>query len=64
MVEKTLRSRPTAAQARAANVTATQLGRVGGNRLAIKMRAKAIDASLDELHDAWWNSIACAMGPA
>jgi phosphoribosylformylglycinamidine (FGAM) synthase-like enzyme len=48
-------------EAKAANVTATKIGTVGGNRLTIKTRGLSIDASLEELHDLWWNSIARAM---
>ena len=49
------------AQAKSANVAVTKLGAVGGNRLTIKTSSQAIDAALDQLHDAWWNSIARIM---
>jgi phosphoribosylformylglycinamidine synthase len=48
-------------QAKSANVTATQLGKVGGARLLIKTKSSQIDSLLETLHDAWWNSIARAM---
>jgi phosphoribosylformylglycinamidine synthase len=49
------------AEAKSANMTATKIGTVGGGRLTIKTKTQSIDASLDDLHDAWWNSIARAM---
>jgi phosphoribosylformylglycinamidine synthase len=49
------------AEAKSANVKATKIGTVGGERLSIKTETTLIDASLEELHDAWWNSIAKAM---
>jgi phosphoribosylformylglycinamidine synthase len=49
------------AQTKSANVTTTRIGTVGGSRLTIKAKGKSIDAPLEELHDAWWNSIARTM---
>jgi phosphoribosylformylglycinamidine synthase len=49
------------AQAESANLTAAKLGTVGGTRLTIKTKSQSLDAALDELHDAWWNSIARLM---
>jgi phosphoribosylformylglycinamidine synthase len=49
------------AQAKSANITATKIGTVGGSRLTIKTKNKSIEAPLEELHDAWWNSIARTM---
>jgi phosphoribosylformylglycinamidine synthase subunit PurL len=48
-------------QAKSANVSAMKIGTVGGARLVIKAKSATIDANLEQLHDAWWNSIARAM---
>ena len=41
---------------------AKQRGKVGGDKLTVKTAAGEFSAPLTELHDAWWNSIARAMG--
>jgi hypothetical protein len=38
-----------------------QIGKVGGDKLAIKTAAGEFSTPLAELHDAWWNSIARVM---
>jgi phosphoribosylformylglycinamidine synthase len=48
-------------RAKLMGVPAAQIGRVGGDRLAIKTATGEFSAPLAELHDAWWNSIARAM---
>ncbi len=48
-------------RAKLMGVPAAQIGRVGGDQLTIKTAAGEFSASLAELHDAWWNSIARAM---
>ena len=42
-------------------VPAMQIGKVGGDKLTVKTVAGEFSATLNELHDAWWNSIARAM---
>ncbi|HTV63512.1 MAG TPA: phosphoribosylformylglycinamidine synthase subunit PurL [Verrucomicrobiae bacterium] len=42
-------------------VPAVQIGKVGGNHLAIKTPIAEFSAPLADLHDIWWNSIARAM---
>jgi phosphoribosylformylglycinamidine synthase len=49
------------AEAAKLGVPAMRLGVVGGNQLAIKTTAGEFSASVAELHDPWWNSIARAM---
>ncbi len=48
-------------RAKLMGVPAIQIGKVGGDKLAIKTVAGEFSAPLAELHDAWWNSIARAM---
>ena len=48
-------------RARLMGVPAIQIGKVGGDKLAIKTATGEFIAPLAELHDAWWNSIARAM---
>jgi len=48
-------------RAKLMGVPAVQIGKVGGDKLAIKTVAGEFSAPLAELHDAWWNSIARAM---
>ncbi len=48
-------------RAKLMGVPAVSIGRVGGDQLAIKTAAGEFSAPLNELHDAWWNSIARAM---
>ncbi len=48
-------------RAKLMGVPAMQIGKVGGDKLAIKTVAGEFSAPLSELHDAWWNSIARAM---
>jgi phosphoribosylformylglycinamidine synthase len=48
-------------RAKLMGVPAVQIGKVGGDKLTIKTGDKDFSASLTELHDAWWNSIARAM---
>jgi hypothetical protein len=43
-------------------VPAMPIGTVGGTKLAFKTSDGEFSASLSELHDRWWNSIARAMG--
>ena len=43
------------------NYPAIQTGKVGGDKLTVKTAGGEFAAPLTELHDAWWNSIACAM---
>ena len=42
-------------------VPAVQIGKVGGDQLAIKTGADEFSVPVTELHDAWWNSIARVM---
>jgi phosphoribosylformylglycinamidine synthase len=49
------------AQAKILGVPATQIGKVGGDKLAIKTATGEYTAPLAELHDLWWNAIARAM---
>jgi phosphoribosylformylglycinamidine synthase len=49
-------------RARLMGVPAIQIGKVGGDKLTVKTAAGEFSAPLTELHDAWWNSIARAMG--
>ena len=48
-------------RARLMGVPASQIGKVGGDKLTMKTTAGEFSAPLAELHDAWWNSIARAM---
>jgi phosphoribosylformylglycinamidine synthase len=48
-------------RAKLMGVPAVQIGKVGGDKLTVKTVAGEFFASLTELHDAWWNSIARAM---
>jgi phosphoribosylformylglycinamidine synthase len=48
-------------RAKLMGVLAIQIGKVGGDKLAIKIASGEISAPVAELHDAWWNSIARAM---
>ena len=48
-------------RAKLMGVPAMPIGRVGGDRLAIKTTVGEFSAPLAGLHDAWWNSIARAM---
>ncbi|MGD1088451.1 MAG: phosphoribosylformylglycinamidine synthase subunit PurL [Verrucomicrobiota bacterium] len=48
-------------RARLMGVPAIQIGKVGGDRLTIKIANGEFNAPLAELHDAWWHSIARAM---
>ena len=48
-------------RAKLLGVPAIQIGKVGGDKLAIKIVSAEFSAPLTELHDAWWNSIARAM---
>jgi len=48
-------------RAKLMGVPAAQIGKVGGDKLAIKTAAGEFAALLAELYDAWWNSIARAM---
>ena len=50
------------AQARILEIGATKLGVVGGEKLQIKTAAGNLTWDVAELHDAWHNSIARAMG--
>jgi phosphoribosylformylglycinamidine synthase len=50
-----------AERAKLMGVTATQIGKVGGDQLSIKTPAGEFSAPVSELHDAWWNAIARAM---
>jgi phosphoribosylformylglycinamidine synthase subunit PurL len=49
------------AEAAKLGVPATRLGVVGGDTLTLKTAAGEFSASVAELHDPWWNSIARAM---
>jgi hypothetical protein len=48
-------------RAKLMGVPAAQIGKVGGDKLTVKTTGGEFTAPLTELHDAWWNSIACAM---
>ena len=48
-------------QAKVSRVPAIRLGVVGGNTLKIRLSSRELVWELAELHDLWWNSIACAM---
>jgi phosphoribosylformylglycinamidine synthase len=48
-------------RAKLMGIPAMQIGKVGGDKLAIKTAAGEFSAPLAELHDAWWNAIARAM---
>jgi len=49
------------AQAKILGVPAAVIGKVGGTTLQIKSGSQSLSASVAELHDGWWNSIARAM---
>jgi phosphoribosylformylglycinamidine synthase subunit PurL len=49
------------AEAKVAGVPALKIGVVGGETLSIKAGAIRVSATVSELHDGWWNSIARAM---
>jgi phosphoribosylformylglycinamidine synthase len=49
-------------RAKLMGVPAMPIGTVGGTKLAFKTSDGEFSASLSELHDRWWNSIARAMG--
>jgi len=49
------------AEANKLGVPAMRLGTVGGDKLTIRTAAVEFSASVAELHDPWWNSIARAM---
>jgi phosphoribosylformylglycinamidine synthase len=48
-------------RAKLLGVPAMQIGKVGGDKLTIKIANEEFSVPLTELHDAWWNSIARAM---
>jgi phosphoribosylformylglycinamidine synthase len=48
-------------RARLMGVPAVQIGRVGGDQLAVKTAAGEFSVPVAGLHDLWWNSIARAM---
>jgi phosphoribosylformylglycinamidine synthase subunit PurL len=48
-------------RARLMGVPAIQIGKVGGDKLTVKTATGEFSTGLAELHDPWWNSIACAM---
>jgi len=48
-------------RAKLMGVPAIQIGKVGGDKLSVKLLNGEFVAPLTELHDAWWNSIARAM---
>ena len=48
-------------RAKILDVSATQIGIVGGDSLEIKSAGSGLSCSLVELHDLWWNSIARVM---
>ena len=48
-------------RAKLMGVPAVQIGKVGGDKLTVKMANGEFSAPLTELHDAWWNAIARAM---
>ncbi|HUA38838.1 MAG TPA: phosphoribosylformylglycinamidine synthase subunit PurL [Candidatus Sulfopaludibacter sp.] len=49
-------------RAKLMGVPAVQIGNVGGDRLLLKTASGEFGAPVAELHDAWWNAIARAMG--
>jgi phosphoribosylformylglycinamidine (FGAM) synthase-like enzyme len=49
-------------RAKLLGVPAVKIGTVGGDKLSLKTSAGESSAPVAELHDAWWNSIANAMG--
>ena len=49
-------------RAKLMGVPAVRLGTVGGDKLTVKTASGEFTAPVAELHDAWWNSIARAMG--
>jgi phosphoribosylformylglycinamidine synthase len=49
------------AQAKILGITATRIGAVGGGALQIKTPEATLSCDVRELHDLWWNAIACAM---
>ncbi|HEY3761267.1 MAG TPA: phosphoribosylformylglycinamidine synthase subunit PurL [Verrucomicrobiae bacterium] len=49
-------------RAKLLGVPAVQIGKVGGDKLAVKTTASEFSVPLAELHDQWWNAIARAMG--
>jgi phosphoribosylformylglycinamidine synthase len=49
-------------RAKLMGVPAMQIGSVGGTNLAFKTSESEFSAPVGELHDAWWNAIARAMG--
>jgi phosphoribosylformylglycinamidine synthase len=48
-------------RAKLMGVPAAPIGKVGGDKLAVKADAGEFSVPLIELHDVWWNSIARAM---
>jgi phosphoribosylformylglycinamidine synthase len=48
-------------RAKLMGVPAAQIGRVGGDQLAVKTAAGEFSVPVAEVHDAWWHSIARAM---
>ncbi|NBR84985.1 MAG: phosphoribosylformylglycinamidine synthase subunit PurL [Proteobacteria bacterium] len=48
-------------RAKLMGVPASRIGTVGGDALTVKTATGEFTASVGELHDAWWNSIARAM---
>ena len=48
-------------RAKLLGVPAVQIGRVGGDQLAVKTAAGDFSVPVAGLHDVWWNSIARAM---
>jgi phosphoribosylformylglycinamidine synthase len=48
-------------RAKLMGIPAAQIGKVGGDKLAVKTAAGEFSAPLTELHDAWWHSIGRAM---
>lgn len=48
-------------RAKLMGVPAVPIGKVGGDKLTVKIAAGEFSAPLTELHDPWWNSIARAM---
>ncbi len=48
-------------RAKLMGVPAVQIGRVGGDKLAVKSAKAEFSTPLTELHDSWWNAIARAM---
>jgi phosphoribosylformylglycinamidine synthase len=48
-------------RARLMGIPAVQIGKVGGDKLAVKTAAGEFSVPVAALHDVWWNSIARAM---